>query len=256
MSVVLRAYYDGSGKADDPGCPFMTLGGWIGADDAIADFERRWKLVLKQYGHDYVHMREAFHSKGSFAGRKREEFRAFTNALFNDCVSKIEWEYRDRFVGTCCTVNLADYRRAAEGFPELTKRKKAEALCVDYVVHTALRLLPEDLSAPYGKTGVVRLRFDRTEPFRHTIQRAWDRWRTQGVFPFIASIDTGNAREDILLQAADVLAWATSRAYREGYDGHARLFMGICRIQHQYYDYDRIVARLKKLLDDDRDTAA
>src|SRR4030042_6844117 len=140
VGVSIRAYYDGSGKSNNPETQFLTLAGYAGTPEAWIEFEQRWSKVLQSWDCDYLHMQEARQLKGKFEGWDNDTVDRLLADLFNECFSPIGWEnYKNQFYGASCTVNLEDYRKAYSEIPTL---KKPEVICVDFVVTIALMALP------------------------------------------------------------------------------------------------------------------
>lgn len=190
-------------------------------------------------------MREANGLRDKFEGWTHDRVDAVMRDLFNTCLSPAGWdEFRGRFVGAACTVNLEDYARARTEFPRL-ERKEPEAICVDHVVTIALMTLPEDLGKPFGKAGTVELTFDRGEQFRHKINRMWT--ARAGIRPavmdLVSLVTDGDMRQLPGLQAADLLAWHTNRYRREGFLGapESGVFRVFATPNHEtYFDYEAL----------------
>lgn len=216
MAIAIQAYYDGSGRSDDPNTHFLTLAGYAGTPKAWQQFEERWVRVLKRHNCLYLHMSDARSLRGEFAGWTYAHVITLLTDLFNECLSPTGWgEFKGEFYGASCTVNLADYEKALVDIPSL---KEPEAICVDYVVTIALMALPENLDKPFGKEGTVELYFDKGESFMHKIDRIWrskPNNQLEGPFRLVSNIGKADATEVIGLQAADYLAWHTNRHYAQ-----------------------------------------
>ncbi len=248
MAIAIQAYYDGSGKSEDPNVRFLTLAGYVGTPNAWQQFEERWHRVLQRWDCAYLHMNEARSLKGEFAARKgwtKDRVNVLLQDLFNECLSPIGWgEFKGEFYGASCTVNLEDYRRACADMP----LNEPEAICVDCVVTVALRALPENLEQPFGKEGSVEICFDKGEPFMHKVDKIWrskPNNQLEGPLQLVRSIGAKDMRDVIGLQAADFLAWHTNRYYTHGFREPTGAFAGITRVMatpmfEWYYDYDRL----------------
>lgn len=216
MSVAIKAYYDSSGKIDDPNTRYLTLAGYAGSPNAWRLFEERWSRVLKRHGCAYMHMREFNSSQGNFKGWTKPKKNELKKDLFNECFSEIGWgQYKGEFVGASCTINLNDYDRACTDKPSLFK-KKPEYICTNFVVNIAMMVLPDNKNMPFGKGGTIELYFDKGEPFLHTIDRIWrDKPKNQlkGPLQLISKIAKVDKHQVIGLQAADFLAWSSNRSY-------------------------------------------
>jgi hypothetical protein len=246
LAIAIKAYIDSSGKSDDPRTGFLTLAGYIGTPSAWQHFEERWQRVLQRWGCSYLHMSDAYLLREEFSESKgwtRDRVGALLRDIFNECFSKTGWgDFKDKFYGASCTVNLADYAKAsAERF-----LKEPEAICVDHVVTIALMALPENLALPIRKEGQIELFFDKGEPFMHKVDRIWrskPNHQLKGPLRLVSSIVTADMRQVIGLQAADFLAWHTNRYYTYGFDEPTgalaqgmRLFA--TPLFGDYYDYE------------------
>lgn len=233
LAITIQAYYDGSGKSDDPNARFLTLAGYVGTPDAWQQFKECWDRVLQRYGCSYLHMSEACLLQGEFAGWTKDRVNGLLQDLFNECFSPTGWgNFKGEFYGASCTVNLQDYAKASADVPSRSL-KEPEAICVDYVVRVALKALPENLDLPFGKEGRVQLFFDRGESFMRKVDKIWrskPNGKLEGPLQLVSSIERANMRDVIGLQAADFLAWDTNRRYTHGFKEATGAFAGITRV--------------------------
>lgn len=65
LFVIINVYIDESGTHD---APHLTLGGWVGKFGQWAEFDKKWRRLLKKNGLTYFHSKEMRHSKGEFDG--------------------------------------------------------------------------------------------------------------------------------------------------------------------------------------------
>lgn len=230
--MTIKAYFDGSGKSDNPDCRYLTLAGYVGTEDAWAAFEKAWDRVLNRWGCNYIHMREAKH---------RGALRDLISVCFGDigCTT-----HKTAFCGAACTVDLEAYRCVCHDLPDLQARKSPEDICVDAVVTVALRMLPASDQSETGKSGTIELWFDQDEAFLHRINRAWERKRKRpGIFKHFSSIRSGAMKESPGLQAADVLAWHTNRACVDNDQFSLFVAQTMCPSFCFLLDYTEIVKR-------------
>ncbi len=249
LAVAVQAYYDGSGKSDDPNAQYLTLAGYAGTPNAWRQFETHWVKVLQRWDCQYLHMKEAGSLQEEFTASKgwtHERVDALLADLFNECLSPTGWaDFKGQFYGVSCTVNLVDYRKARAEKPAL---KEAEAICVDYAITIALMALPENRNLPFGKEGTVELFFDKGESFMNKIFRIWGSKPNNkliGKLGLVSSIGAADSRNVIGLQAADFLAWHTNRYYTHGLTDKTGSFAGIMRVlaapmYEYYYDYEQL----------------
>jgi hypothetical protein len=93
IMAALKAYFDDSGKENDPQHKAVSYGGYIGTTDAWTKFEPCWKEVLDKFDAPYLHMKEFVPCEGAFSGwRDKQEKKAFLIALI-DVIEKsgLEW---------------------------------------------------------------------------------------------------------------------------------------------------------------------
>lgn len=250
LAVAIQAYYDGSGKTNDPNAQYLTLAGYAGTPNAWRQFEECWSHVLERWGCQYLHMSEAHSLHKEFVAAKGWTGSRVTSLLadlFNECLSPICWDnFKGEFYGASCTVNLADYRKACADMPSL---KEPKAICVDFVVTIAMRALPENLKLPFGKEGTVELFFDKGESFMNKVDRIWrskPNNKLKGPLQLVSGIWHADMRDVIGLQAADFLSWHTNRYYTHGMNEGTGSFSGLIRalstpmFVERYYDYEEL----------------
>jgi len=72
--IVLRAFYDGSGKGEKTSTSrYLTLGGLAAYDNLWADFETQWCSLLRKHRLFYVHMNDFPRLQGCFEGKSTNE---------------------------------------------------------------------------------------------------------------------------------------------------------------------------------------
>jgi hypothetical protein len=67
---LLEAYWDESGRADDPNCSYLSLSGLVGAAKNWSLFSQAWQAALDGSGLPYFHMRDFANYKGAFKDRR------------------------------------------------------------------------------------------------------------------------------------------------------------------------------------------
>jgi hypothetical protein len=255
--VAIKAYYDSSGKIDNPNERFLVLAGFAAPDSVWPQFESAWGDVLKEYGVCWFHMSELMALQGLFSREKgwdEGRRRAFILGLMN------VW---GKFVGerlqaySCCLV-LEDYRRISGENPSLEK-KKAEEVCLKCCVDCCvggLQITHEDFDVPRP----ISLYFDRGEPFLHRIDRVWRSTEGQKAqrnrygWPYqVASITVADWRDVYPLQAADLLAGIVYRHYSsdnqdtcvEGEEWYEASLM-LMNHRTRHFDYERLKEAYEK----------
>jgi hypothetical protein len=250
MAAAIQAYFDGSGqtarrKRDGSRVSrFVTLAGYIAIPDAWRVFNQRWAALLDRLSCDYLHMAN-FNARNGWPPDRVAEL---VRDAFNTCLAPLGWEaYHRQFFGAACTVDLEDYDRACRDHP-LVGRKRPEAICLDNVVGTALKALPEDHRSVLGKSGTVELFFDQGESFMPLIDRAWRselRQAPNDPLRLVSKIREANMRTAAPLQAADFLAWHTHQIYaaERGERAEAAAWLtALAAPTYRYYlDYEALV---------------
>lgn len=240
--VAIKAYFDGSGQANDRDATHLSLAGFCGTQEAWIAFHERWKLFLEGFDIPYLHMRER---RNLFGTRERMwmGIGAAAKAILD---TKRDWP--GRFAATACTLVLPDYERACLTVPGLRRRKLPEAFCVDHCVTQALRLLHDPEGNLLGEDSSVELCFDQNEKFLAKVMTPWQRFKDEGVFPLISSIQNDDSRKVLPLQAADFLAWHANRHYAvRSEDVFPGLLIALLQGPYRYLDYDRIVSAHARL---------
>lgn len=246
LVIAIRAYCDGSGSTADPNCNFLTLGACIATPVAWQTFETRWAIVQARHQSPPLHMKKAMHLRGDFEAWTMEQVDALLSDLHNECFAEVARRaHPDDFIFTNCTVNLADYRRAALQ-SSAVRALKPEALCTFHIVHVALTMLPDNAGKATQKDGFLEIWFDMNEPFQHFVQKEWERRkkRRRDILSHVATVAPGDYRDLIGLQAADFVAWHTSRHFTYGDSWPGFLNMAAAPNVLQYWDYDRLIAAL------------
>jgi len=260
--VAVTAYYDGTGVSDPKGgSHYLTLAGYVAEDDVWPAFNTLWRNVLAQWDEakgvapcEYYHGREARHLRGHFSGGRgwtRENVRALELQLQNDCLSLMVFHYRNRFIGTSCTVSLDEMREALSERPSLLKTyKNPESVCVSVVLDLAKGMLVPSTGGYVPDHATIRMYFDRGERFLNAIHNNWRRRLDEPRFKNIITIETEEMRTTPAIQAADMLATHAHLAYNR--DKPSSLFYlkatGLTGVHHEYFDKARILRMLDKAM--------
>ncbi len=247
LQITVKAYCDGSGH-NDRNSHFVTLAACIAAPDVWTDFEAHWAAILNKHGCPPLHMADARQGRGDFEGWRQRQVNSLVIDLLNQCFTEIVGSHRNDFTSATCTVNLADYRRAAERFPGVLSHTPEE-LCTHHVATTTLSMLPNDDASPINVaegSGGVEIFFDRNEPFQHYIQKEWEKRKGNwygDVVSRIMTIAPADYRNVIGLQAADFIAWHVNRYFNDPRDRWAQLVGITARPNVQrYWNYDSLIA--------------
>jgi hypothetical protein len=240
--MVLKSYFDCSGKPHDPGCKKVTLGGYVATDDQWAIFEAAWEKALKNHpcpvssrGNPYFHAKEVFHKQGGYKGWDDDMARA----LVSDLRQVLFEQGRGNLIGFSCTVDKADYAQAKIGIPAL---RRIESICLDHCIGNSLRHPEIDLG--------MEIVFDRDEDFRDILSASWKETvageRTWWAKDVLSIGEVDDMRFSYALQGADFLAWSANRYHTHGPDdAYGRNFslLHLLNLQcHAYYDQDEFSA--------------
>ncbi|MEP6934241.1 MAG: DUF3800 domain-containing protein [Nitrospirota bacterium] len=108
--LMLKAFFDDSGKSNDPAETVYGIGGCVAPLAAWELLEKEWKTVLDKFCVPYLHMKEYAHSTGAFqVGWKGEETkrRDFLSSLMDIMVP-----YVMTYLGA--TVLIEDFNRLTD----------------------------------------------------------------------------------------------------------------------------------------------
>jgi len=233
---MVKAYFDASGKANDPGCKSITLACYTAPEEVWQALEPAWEEILKRFacplsrnGTPYFHSKEAFHSRGEYAGWDRKKVWSLTCELFN----VLGTQGRRDLIGFSCTVEKSAYAAVKQIIPAL---RPMDVMCVDHCFGNSLR-------HPRILDKQMQLFFDHDEPYEPILRRV----RSEIVcgkhiwwFDSVASIErVSDSRDCFPLQAADLLAWAANRHFTYGPDSlyGVNLFImammnGLCHVNY------------------------
>jgi hypothetical protein len=195
--VVLKAYLDDSGSADDPTHSCITIAGYVSTVDGWDWFEHHWPRVLRRYNVPYLHMKELWNREGIY--KEMKETAGAETDFLAECIQTIQIATEFH---VSATVRLAD-------------------LC-EFNKETRLKLEPSalalygcliELRSKYPDSGIEIFIDNITKPYL-TIDkgRVYARLDTHTDLKvdslMIASIGEGNSFKNILpIQAADFTAY-------------------------------------------------
>jgi hypothetical protein len=205
--MMLKGYFDDSGKADDPQHCAIVYAGYVGTTDAWTKFEPAWHAVLDEFHAPYLHMKEFAHSaRGSpfenWKGQesKRREFLARLIEVIRSCELK--------HVGH--VVNLNDLKRLNT---EFSLQLKAAPL--------ALYLCLLEIDAHYPGS-CMELIIDKVEKPNVLVKKTRDiaenegRINEIGANVEIQSLPKSASFKNVLpIQAADFIAWESLKFNRK-----------------------------------------
>lgn len=214
--IALAAYFDGSSSSTRWDKGSVTLAG-IGAEDSIwLDFDGQWKTILKGDGRrpeaQYMHMKEAGNLSGEFSYRNGWNQQKVA-ALVIDLLRYMQTLDKTGLRQFVCTIDLDAHRKLkGEGYPVDEPFCIFNQCCAEAVLHWYAAVYP-------GLVHSAHYFFDKQEPFKDSFEIEWKRQTEQLVlaaarqenWKFIKSITAVDMKDRPPLQAADMLAWATTR---------------------------------------------
>lgn len=239
--MVLKAYYDGSGKFHDPGCRKVGLAGYVGSEDQWAALESAWQIALEKHpcpksdrGNPYFHAKELFHRQLGYKGWTDSMVRA----LVGDLQKVLSEQGRVNLIGFSCTVDKAGYHKAKTAIPSL---RPIPHMCLDHCIGNSFR--HEKIASG------MQIYFDRGEEFEPILKAEWeevkDGQRTWWAKDVLHIGPVEDMRYSYALQASDFLAWTCNRYYTHGPDDDYGLHFSILNfinpLCHIYYDEPMIM---------------
>ena len=247
LYLMLRGYYDGSGKKEDS--RYLTLTGVVASESVWEAFEKRWTQVLVKHNVGCFHMTDAMTLRRDFSptnGWDDDKVDKLIRDLFN-----VLGEFRanpdnlSNLVVLSCTIDMHDYRRADD---ENKVRLEPEAICVNFCFQ-----LPRDIDEPDRQYPEIVLVFDMNECFQRMITRVWQdvKSHNEAGWPKQVRDIVSRARELIStgssnncpMQAADMIAWIMNNLQINPERTAAWNIAMVAMIEHHFtaYDYTKLI---------------
>jgi hypothetical protein len=215
LLIVMKCFFDGSeGGTDDAGDAWITLAGFGAADNVWRTFDDKWRTMLTERYPiaPFIHMWQIISGTDPFEHRTgwTEEK---VSSLVTSAIDLLQNLDHEVFRSFTCMVNLSAHERIRkEGLTIEDPATICGQMCV---------ALPLKWRVEANKIEQSYFYFDRGEKFIHGIKELWLKRRTP---PGKISIDPSNHVFDLIaemfevdmeryppIQAADMLAWATTR---------------------------------------------
>jgi hypothetical protein len=221
--VALESYFDGSNTGGWEHGSVVTLAGFAADDTIWTEFDEGWKAILgdssRRPSVDHLHMRRAAHLLFPFDYKHGWNMQR-VGFLIADLLMYLQTIDKKRFRQFACTVDLEAYRRVA-----------AEGLVQDSPITVCLNNCPYGVLSWYvvdypGLIHSAHFFFDENEPFMQPFEDKWTLEKNRLVAPggsdmfwsLIKTVTTATMKDKPALQAADLLAWASNRAYTANAD--------------------------------------
>jgi hypothetical protein len=201
VMAVLKAYFDDSGNQEQQKEKVCSLAGWVATVDQWQYFEQKWKEALKDYGLDYLHMKD-------FAPRIKhfKKFKDDEKSRIALLQSLIKVMMEAQLEGVASVVKMTDIRY-------FNDRHHNDINSYAFNLHTCMNII----SDRWPDT-IVEMWLDRTNKIGPKINKAIEYCKSDRYFgkyndkitPF--PILKGLTFKDVTpIQAADLLAWEIRR---------------------------------------------
>lgn len=204
--MTLIAYFDDSGKFDDPIETVTCVGGCIASKQAWDLFKIEWAQVVKRFGISHLHMRTFAHSIGEFTGWEETKRREFLQVLI-----EVMCRHVKKPIGAVLPLSQYD---------ELTEEQKANLpdpylICFQDCVHAA-GLVADEL---YDPKETVQLVFAKRPKGDGMVRRDFQLCKQQ--LPKgdrLVSLEFDTPQNSLPLQAADLVAYELTQLGRDMLD--------------------------------------
>lgn len=214
LLIAMKCYFDGSEGKDKHGDSWVTLAGFAAHDESWKGFDSIWRSMLRERYPmaPYVHMWEIISGTDPF-----ERVNGWTKdkvlALISDAVDLLtNWSGMHSLRPFSCRVNLsAKERIAKDGYSVQDPMSICAGMCIALAMDSLIVRRPE----------LCYVFFDRGERFMAPFKTEWLAKRTppgrlstdqsKTVWDIIHNIIDADTETEPSLQAADMIAWATSR---------------------------------------------
>ena len=216
----MKTYFDGSCGNDQNGNSWITFAGIAGTDDLWAKFDLEWSRMLRSRYPiaPYIHMIELLGHEDPFEGQVGWRYEN-KRQLIQDAVVLLSQMNKAQFImGWSSIPESLRLRLKQDGKPVPDDPYLQLASdCMYLMVGQYLLHAPEVSQEP------IYVFFDRGEKFLGTFKNNWLKYRTppgkprnqENWFDTFAEVQEVDLRYHFGLQAADMIAWANSRALME-----------------------------------------
>jgi hypothetical protein len=219
--AVFHGYFDDSNKSDDPRANCVAFAGFIAPADSWKTFEPTWKSVLDRFEISHFHMADLKPCTGPFADKEKWKDTARSMDLLSALVGVIKDSNLQAF--SAC-LWLSDFQQFAI---DKQTNLDPEALVIYAAFIEVLRA--------YARSEPIEVTIDRMAKPNRTLGRAKDYALTDSWYPGIfdnrlllplpkeGKLSSVNV---LPLQAADFLAWETTKAHENKIDWHRKVKYG------------------------------
>ena len=204
--MTLIAYFDDSGKFDDPNETVNCVGGCIASNQAWDLFKTEWAQALRRFGISQLHMRTFAHSVGEFNGWEEIRRREFLQALI-----EVMCRHVKKPIGAVLPLSQYD---------ELTPDQKANLpdpylICFQDCAH-AVGLVAKELFDPEE---TVQLVFAKRPKGDAMVRRDFELCKQQlPTGDRLISVEFDTPQNALPLQVADLVAYELTQLGRDMLD--------------------------------------
>lgn len=213
------AFFDGSETTTAGDETWLVLGAVSGRRDTCERVRDHWQNLLERFGVASLHMREA---GGLTESIGRERFDALVQGAIGVLTQATFDRPQRRLLATFHALRMDHFREIVR-WDSTVRTLPQELLALHslndvYQWHRAFGRW-ENVGAASGLAPAIRLVFDRGEGFRGHLVSDWSNKlhrRHHRRWELIEAIDEASARDELMLQAADLLAWSARRRLAMG----------------------------------------
>lgn len=208
MGVTVQFYIDDSGKSDPP---VFVLGGWAIKADRLAEFENAWSGALRiPPAIPFFKMKEAHARRGPFYGISVDDRDEKVRRL-----GEVVLEFATAIISG--VVQHESYRRVFQG-QMMRWMDQPYQIMFHLMIANGFKLFKE-----LGLREQAEFIFDRQVEHEKSLKESFEiskRDFQPELSNFLAT-DPRHAddKDEIALQAADMIAWHVRRSWRDGADG-------------------------------------
>ncbi len=213
----MKCYFDGSQTRGPDGHLWLTLAGFSARDYFWNRFKSEWNsevLRKREPYAPYLHMTDLLTGNKAFTGWSAER----RQALIMDALNYLQFRPKLAFRAIVCTIDRTAREKLLEEGYRITK---PHVICGQCAIGAAFEWYYEH--HPEG-IELGHIYFDRDEQFMHPLHQQWQRKKKEErsspvvkdcFWGLIVGVDDCAMNETPALQAADLLAWATSRQHSQ-----------------------------------------
>jgi len=245
--LMIRAYFDDSGKESTPSGAFVCMAGYLADSSYWELFASEWRQRLLEHGISGIHMKDLIPLQGEYKTLGWDTTKR--DAAIGDFIQVIK---ATRLIGFGVGVDAQAWRDLRKVYPKLDD---VQTFCFARV----MRMVIERVSKAAARD-FVAVHFDPDPEFGAARLRLFDEiWRRDpAARNYLASLTFADKVIYTPLQAADLLAWETRKELIQkagGFESTPRykeLFTALAGIQLQYHselwDRSEIEARALNIL--------